>query len=279
MLKRLEPQQWLLEWALPLWLADAFEIDREIGRLLALCNLLGLTHIRLQDDWADAEIGDGQRPVAAALSTLALQAALQRYVYFFPADSLFWPALNRHLRTWAQALQQTSLAARGPAILDESSASILAQRGAPLKIGATAACLLADRTAELIVLERSLTDILAAEVYLDHAHDWSQDLEAGRFNALVAYASEDEQTPALRAINHQRVLELFYVGDGAGAYFQAAARYAQHTAQSADQVGCPPLASYARWFATEALAYGQEVSAEAQRQVQSLATAVFSGGI
>ncbi|QLQ08065.1 MAG: hypothetical protein HZY76_20075 [Anaerolineae bacterium] len=69
---------------------------------------------------------------------------------------------------------------------------------------AAAACLLAHQGGRLAQFETALDRLLAGAVLLDHAVDWSDDLEGGHFNAFVAYCSSLPQSPLHRAANRRR---------------------------------------------------------------------------
>ena len=136
LLARLPPDRWTLEWYLPWWLGNALGLDQATSHELVLSNLLGLASIRLQDDLADGETGDGP-PTAPRLAAALYEAALVPYASRFEPESPFWEHLDRCMATWRAAATDTSGDHR------------LAARGAPLKIAPFAECLLADRIGDV----------------------------------------------------------------------------------------------------------------------------------
>ena len=102
-----------------------------------------------------------------------------------------------------------------------------------------------------------------AAVLLDHAGDWGEDLEAGRYNAFVAYASPLPQTPANRDANRRRVHEEIYLGEAGAPYFAVAGRYLRRAMASAEQTGCRTLVDYLRWLEAQTATLGGQLAARA----------------
>jgi hypothetical protein len=163
---RLDTDRWTLEWQLPLWLGDAFGLDRELARRLVTSNVLGLASLRLADDLADGEIQPVDMQAAQQLSQLFHDAAVAPYRELFDAGHPLWARLGRWM---ADSTRETGLESRG----------------APLKIPAFAVCALTCREAEFPTVERCLDHALRAMVLYDHARDWREDLAAGRWNAFT----------------------------------------------------------------------------------------------
>jgi hypothetical protein len=193
LLARLSPARWTLEWYLPWWLGHAFGLDPRIARDLVLSNVLGLGSIRLQDDLADGEVDSADVAGATVLAAALYQAALAPYRARFAVRSPFWAHLDGCMVAWREATEGTS---RGR----------LAAVGAPLRISAFAACLLAGRPDAYRSLERCLDGALEGTVRLDHIADWEADLDAVRWNAFVAALSPGPQVPARRAEHRRAVL-------------------------------------------------------------------------
>jgi len=168
---RLDSDRWTLEWHLPLWLGDAFGLDRGLACQLVTSNVLGLASLRVADDLADGEIAADDLAPARRLAATLYDAALMPYRDLFGSDHAFWARLDRWMAEWRGA--------------SERAARRLAARGAPLKIPALAICLLTNRTDDFPALERCLDHALRALVLYDHACDWREDLAAGRWNAFA----------------------------------------------------------------------------------------------
>lgn len=250
MLDRLTPHRWLLEWGLPLWLGESYGLADEVSLTLALCNLLGLTYVRIQDDLTDGEVVAPHRSASMALATVAFQQAIISYARLFGDDERFWMALEQRLGQWAQ-----SLAAR-PDLLPGFTAHPqhpalrrLSHAGAPAHIGLAGACLLSQRDDLLPRLSAALDDWLLANVLLDHARDWQADLEAGRYNYFIAHTTAIEQIPSHSQAIRRHLLELTYLGDGGQAYFDFVLALLANAQVTARPAACTRLSLYLEWFA------------------------------
>lgn len=198
LLDRLDPVRWRLEWHLPLWLGNAFGLDRGVSTEIAVTNVLGLASLRLRDDLVDGDVDGGDLAAAPALIATLFEASIDAYRSRLPPASRFWRRLDRWMAEWKAATDNNGQPgpaepyvrpAGGPsASLAQPDRSLrhLSRRGAPLKISAYAICLLTNRTAAFPAVERCLDHTLTAMVLYDHVCDWQDDLVAGRWNAFVA---------------------------------------------------------------------------------------------
>ena len=139
----------------------------------------------------------------------------------------------------------------------------LAHRGAPLKIGCVAACLLADRSDVIPGLTTAVDCLLVGAVLLDHVKDWRADLAAGRYNAFVSYASTLAQTPEHRAANRRAVWQEMAAGDAGRPYFDTARAWLRLAAAEAQPVGCSGLSRCLEWLEAEAVGFGERLAAAA----------------
>jgi len=252
LLDRLPPQRWLLEWGLPLWLGESFGLNEEVALTLAVCNLLGLAYVRVQDDLTDGEIEAADRPQAMALATVAFQAAILSFARLFGGDERFWTALEQRLGQWAQALPAPPDLAPGfSAHPHRPSLRRLAHAGAPAHIGLVAACLLGRRDDLLPQLSAALDDWLLASVLLDHARDWMPDLDAGRYNAFVAHSTSLAQAPAHHQAIRRQMQEMILLGDGGRPYFDLVLRLLHEAQAAARPAGCARLNAYLDWFVAQ----------------------------
>jgi hypothetical protein len=297
------PGQWPVEWHLPWWLAASLGLAEADWRALTVCNLLGLGYVRIQDRLAEGAgiSGAGDAILAAACYELAL-AELAR---LFPATPDFWQYRHLFMAQWLRALSVDHAPINRPFdTWQEQDLAWLAWRGAPLKISAVGACLLADRGALIPALTEALDQLLISQVLLDHVDDWREDLSARRFNAFVAYATEclvnssplgpvsdrarrsssigvsagrrggcPQDTTTAEA-NRQRVLALLMLGDPSD-YFQLIQRHVAAAKSLAVQVGCSGLAEFAASLQSEAdLGCGRLVDA-ARSHLQQAVGGVF----
>jgi hypothetical protein len=276
LLDRISPPNWTLEWSLPGWLGDALGLDASIVADLTLSNVLGLAYVRLQDDLSDGDVGEGDRLAALLLSSVLHRKWLLVYTGLFPGDSRFWSHFERYMTQWVRATWGSRPPyAKSWAAWGEADLLILGQRGAPLKICAAAACLLAQRAELIPQYESALDHLLTGAVLLDHALDWAEDLAAGRYNAFVACASGWPQTVEHQAANRQAVAAELLVGRAGQSYFQLLYRELTAARALARQAGCEDLARYISWLRREALSYRKAMAATARDQLHRAIESLF----
>jgi hypothetical protein len=264
-LRRLTPGKWTLEWYLPWWLGHAVGLDPAVAEEIVLSDVLGLASVRLQDDLLDGEIAEDDVPGAARLSAALFDEAVAIHRRRFDAASPFWPFLERSMAEWDRASAGDG-ASRG---------ADLPLRGAPLKVGAFAVCLLARRMDRWVLVERCLDHALAALVRYDQVRDWEDDLRADRWNAFVAAVSSLPQRPATRDRNRSAVLAALLTRGAAAAEFGRIRAEALRAAHLAVEVGCPPLAGFLSGYAERTAAQGAEVEAHYRGAAERARTLMF----
>ena len=174
---RIATPNWLLEWRLPRWLGESFGLGLEATEALALANVFGLAYVRLRDDLADGETESAgwAQTLAAALHGRWVAG----YISLFDGQRAFWRCFHQYMAEWRNSDESPAHAFGAYTNQDFLR---LAHRGAPLKIGCVAACLLADWPDAIPELTTAVDCLLVAAVFLDHVKDWRVDLAAGRYN-------------------------------------------------------------------------------------------------
>lgn len=252
LLDQITPPRWHIEWHLPQWLGDTYHLPPEATHTLVVANVFGLGYIRLQDDLADGEGGDEDRVIKVCLATAFYQHWIQQYVQCFPARSPFWQQYNQFMQQWLLAtLESARQPARDFTAYGEDDYLRLAWRGAPLKICCVGAALLARRPVELGPLLAAVDHLLAAAVLLDHERDWPVDLEAGRYNTFVHYASPLPQIPQQQTANRRRVLERIVLEHATKPYFDLIQNQLHRSSANAQLAGCPEFVAHIQAFAAE----------------------------
>jgi hypothetical protein len=271
---QISTDNWALEWSLPRWLGDALGLPPNLTEALILSNILGLAYVRLQDDVVDGEVDPAIRDVVALLGTALHQQWIARYVPLFDPASPFWDHLETYMGQWLRATLSGNSPDQARFSLDSQEELIrLAERGAPLKLCVVAACLLADRGELVAGLTTAVDHLLAAAVLLDHAGDWAQDLEAGRFNAFVAYA----QATSGRA-GRGGVVEEIYAGRSGGPYFALARRQVEIAREKSRPAGIPGLDRYLDWLEGEVDRSGRALARMARQRVQAATEQLLGKG-
>lgn len=269
LLVALPPQHWPVEWHLPWWLAGDLGLPPAIWQALTVCNLLGLGYVRVQDHLAEGgdalEAAFKPNVLAGALH----EAALAELAALFWSTPRFWQLRHGYMAQWLRSLQEGDRwPVRPYAQWRQEDFASLAWRGAPLKITAMGACLLAGRTDVMQPLTAALDPMLVAQVLLDHAADWAEDLPGQRFNALVACASDAPQTGANVGINRRRVLRLLMLSDSKRAYFSQIEARIDEARACAAEAGCRALVDYLAAFQVEAQADADELICAAQAHLR-----------
>lgn len=244
LLAGLTPEEWPAEWHLPWWIGCDFGLNEAQWRSLTLVNLYGLSYLWLVDELtegrASGENAGQQATLAAVLHELAL-AELSACCGHVPE---VWQWRSRAMAEWLQTLDADAASVRPFARWTQDDFLRLAWHGAPLKISAAAACLLAGKEDCVAPLAAAVDHLLAAQVLLDHVDDWRDDLAGGHFNAFVAFASPLPQQPAHVSTHTRQVLALLMLGNPQP-YFSLVYDHAQQAEALARQAGCRGLSSFA----------------------------------
>lgn len=279
LVRRLTPELWPLEWQLPFWLGRDFALAEAVWQQLVTINLLGAGYVRLTDDLADELLAPARQAVKAALGQRLLAASSELLLALFQRESPFWGRYATYLDQWrrAGASQETGRDWPSERLLDDWR--WLAWRGAPAKITATGACLLAGRDGLIGALETCIDHVMVATVLLDHADDWQEDLAAGHFNAYVAWLSGAPQHAANAGRHRQAVLSALMQGDGAGqrAYFGLIDGQLVEAQRIASQVGSGGLGAYIAAFRHSAQVQGAGQLAAARQRLQDALASLLAG--
>ncbi|HEM46022.1 MAG TPA: hypothetical protein ENO23_03150 [Alphaproteobacteria bacterium] len=280
LLERVDGANWALEWSLPYWLGETFGLWREAVRTLTLANVFGLAYARLQDDAVDDELGRDERASSPLLATALYHLWLEQYHKLFDETSLFWRHFDSYMSTWMRSTLRGGVAATGssPAPGDDTGAMVtvehalvLAERGAPLKAGGVAACLLAFRQEDVTVVEAAVDHLLAAAVLLDHVQDWREDLAAGRYNAFAAHAAGQWETE-IAGGNVQQVAAEIYLGDAGGRYFALVREITGIARREAQSLACRGLVHYVERLEENASAYHTRLAEQAKGKLRDTVT-------
>jgi hypothetical protein len=152
----------------------------------------------------------------------------------------------------------------------------LATRATPLRIPAYAVCALTGRPQEFGTIHRCLDHALAALVLYDHLVDREEDLDAGRWNALVAAVSPLPQTPEHRDRNRAALGIALMTGGAADEIGRRIEDGFAEAARISVPLDCPPLTAYLRESGARARRQALEVDAH-YRGVADEATRLLFG--
>jgi len=275
-LNRIATPNWTLEWYLPRWLGDAFGLPADLVQALVLSNVYGLSYVRLQDDLVDGEIDRASWESAMLLAAALHYLWMSRYVQLFAATSPFWGYFEQFTGQWLRATLRSN---QPPTVdfqsYDEEDFLRLAERGAPLKICCAGACLLAGREEIIPPLALAVDHFLVGAVLLDHAKDWADDLEAGRYNVFVAYVSPQPQGPDQRESHRRAVLEEICLGQAARPYFDRIQKHVYIALEKAQAADCTGLRQYMQSFENQVVTIRDRLAGEAKAWLRMATEQLF----
>jgi hypothetical protein len=274
-LDRLDPARWTLEWHLPWWLGHAFGLRSEVAFELVVSDVLGLASIRLEDDLADGDVAAVDITSTQALRRILYDEALRPYHDRFDRDDPFWERIDAWMGEWRRGVRDDG---RDSTDADDPKAAVrrLAMRATPLRIPAYAVCALAGRLGDYETIDRCLDHALAALVLYDHLVDRADDLEAGRWNALVAAVSPLPQTLEHRERNRVALEVALMTSGAADELGRRIEEGFDEAAKVSVPLGCPPLTAYLSESGARARRQSLEVDAH-YRGVADEATRLLFG--
>lgn len=223
LLDRITTPNWVLEWDSPRWVGEQCRLSPDVINELTYANVAMLAYIRVADDIADGDLGLSSTPIAEAALDIwqsCYDPLFRRLGRSSHRAGIFRQYFRQYEREWNSAtFSDAGTAMPEWACYDKTSFLRLAHRGATLKTTIAAACLLSDNDDLLSPLARITDHIMVGVALLDDAFDWASDLEAGRYNALIAFCSPLMQTTAHRHHNQLAVLRRIYGKVGVDAFF------------------------------------------------------------
>ena len=268
LLEQISTANWHLEWNLPRWLGETFELSLGATQDLILGNIYGLAFVRLQDNLNDGE-SIGQEQEAILLGKALFSSWLGQYRQHFVRNSQFWQYLDQYVGQWLRA----TLEFDGPCGYDLRSGNPesllwLAERGAPLKVCCAAASLLAGKEQLLPRLLDCMDHFLAGAVLIDHASDWEFDLKASHYNAFSAFIAPQVDQKLKTNPHRQTFLEELYLGDGPGSYFQLAQQQFQRASEVGRELGILGMEPYLNWLRSKTAIFGERLANDLRHRLQ-----------
>ncbi|MCL2166148.1 MAG: hypothetical protein FWH49_02495 [Clostridiales bacterium] len=276
LLRRISSPNWVLEWGLPRWLGETFQLTEDTIYHLTLANVYLLGFVRLMDDIVDDDFGEsgtkiewlssneGRKSVSAGqhnqqilLGTLLEHLWLQQNSKLLASSdrinkadrllSVFWESSLSALSEWIIATSdQERRPVHGFSDFSDEDFLRMGHRFSLLKVGCVTACQLAGREKEIPYLTKAIDQILTGVVLADEVFDWEGDLENGRYNVFIAYCSDIDQRADGKDANELAVLEGIYLGQKAHAFFDLVLDYLSLAEQTAGPVSCVKFNQYIR---------------------------------
>jgi hypothetical protein len=224
--------------ALPFWVGEAYGIEQEIQRSMALGNIYGLLHFVTQDLLVDGEYEEGQIPALVLSGTLYQKQLLAIYQRFFPPQSEFWAYMNKYWLEWAESIAWERRVGLCPTF-DRQDLFQASRKAAPLKICPIGLALLGHRDGQIPDLERAVDMMHIVMQMADDLTDMAEDLAGKRFNsALSLMVSRGTLDPHSDLTISQIGRSMLTSGDDQ-VYFQIMQNMADETQNLLQQMGLP----------------------------------------
>jgi len=171
--------------ALPFWVGEAFGIEPEKCRRIALANLFGLLHFIIQDHLSDGGCPTAEIPGFAISGTLLQQQMYNHYLECFPPPTPFWSLMSKYWQEWADSIAWERQVG---AFSNPSDEDLLraARKAAPLKICTSGMAILSDREAQIPDLEKAIDMMHMVMQMADDMTDIAEDIAGNRFNTLLS---------------------------------------------------------------------------------------------
>jgi hypothetical protein len=292
LLRRISTPNWILEWGLPRWLGEMFNLPDDTIYGLILANVYLLGFVRLMDDVVDDDFGEsgayiewlnpndckkdmpaGQHNQQILLGTLLEHLWLQQHVKLLAssnksnkADRLLSTYLESSVLSLSEWIIATSDKERRPAHrfsdFTEDDFFRMGHRFSLLKVCCVVACQLAGYEKEIPHLCKAIDQILTGVVLADEVFDWKGDLENGRYNAFIAFCSDLDQTADFKDANELAVLEGIYLGQKAYAFFDIVLEYLLLAEQSACPVSCVKFSQFIKCLQIDMQVYQTNLDEE-----------------
>ena len=170
--------------ALPFWVGEAFGIELEKRRQIALANLFGLLHFVVQDHLSDGGCPVTEIPGFAISGTLLQQQMYNHYLECFPPPTPFWSLMSKYWLEWADSIawERQVGAFSSPS---EDDLLRAARKAAPLKICTSGIAILGNRESQIPDLEEAIDMMHMVLQMADDMADIAEDIAGNRFNTLL----------------------------------------------------------------------------------------------
>jgi hypothetical protein len=244
--------------ALPFWLGEAYGVELDIQRNMALGNVYGLLHFVTQDMLIDGDYEAEQIPALVLSGTLYQKQLLCIYQHYFPPQSEFWAYLNKYWLEWANSITWERRVGLCPTF-ERQDLFFAARKAAPLKICASGLALLGDQAACIPELERAV-DLMHVVIQMeDDLTDMAEDLAGKRFNsALSLMVSRGTLDPQSELTISQIGRSMLTSGDDR-VYFQVMQEFAQEAQGCLQQLGLPQWSELIHQSVRQAKTWRDEV--------------------
>jgi hypothetical protein len=167
---------------IPLWMQHSDGLSREHAHQLSTACLIHMLYFLNQDDVMDEQPENATRKLS--LGNLYYLDALQSYSELFEPTSTFWIYFRQYVVDWAVSVT-------GEHFIDyfQHNPLLIAQKAAPLLIGATGALLLLEQSDQMNPVCSAINITLMTLQMTDDFTDTQQDAVHGNYNSYLSHIS------------------------------------------------------------------------------------------
>lgn len=205
---------------LPFWMKDLTLLPSNVYSSLSTANIFGMLYFFIQDDIMDA-LPDHHTPGMwknqLALANLLHTEFISIYLKFFPAETPFWTYYRTYIQEWSEGVIYES-----QHDYFQHNPTQIAKKAAPVKLGSTAALLLADRHDLVPAANDLMNNVLLTLQMMDDWADWEQDLTDGSYNCLLSLIKSEYNLPQDHALSIADVHRAVYLHETLNHYVSIA---------------------------------------------------------
>lgn len=167
---------------IPLWMQYSDQLPQEKAHQLSTACLIHMLYFLNQDDVMDEQPENAA--LKLSLGNLYYMDALQSYSALFDLSSTFWIYFRQYVVDWAVSVT-------GEHFIDyfQQHPLLIAQKAAPLLIGATGALLLLNQSERIIPVCSAINITLMTLQMTDDFTDTHQDAVHGNYNSYLSHIS------------------------------------------------------------------------------------------
>ncbi|MFC7677981.1 hypothetical protein [Paenibacillus sp. GCM10028914] len=205
---------------LPFWMNDLTSLSQDIYRKLSTANIYGMLYFFIQDDIMDTHPDDytpGMWKHQLALANLLHTEFISIYLQLFQANSPFWNYFKDYIQEWSEGVMHES-----QHDYFQHNPIHIAKKAAPVKLGSTAALLLADRHDLIPAAADLMNNVLLTLQMMDDWADYEQDLSDGSYNCLLSLIKSENNLPRSHTLTTEEVHRAIYLHEALSHYVNIA---------------------------------------------------------
>jgi hypothetical protein len=253
---------------LPFWLKDAFDLDRDTCRLIALAHIFAALCFLTQDQVMDAG-PEEYKGHLLPLGTLFFLDAMAPYRSLFDSDSPFWTFLEKYVAELVESVCWEREQHWGQAREYKKGDLLrLARKAAPLKIPCAAMSLLAGRQEDIEPLEEMVDHVLVALQLMDDLQDWREDLAQGNYTYFLTRVMVAQGISLSSSLTETDVRKALSTGSVLEEVLGLAIEYNQRALESILALHVPYLKKYIAFLSQDYRQLVKDIRAERTRWIQ-----------